>query len=515
VLYAAVGVIVGLTGGLGNALVTVNLAQLQGSLGLYANEIAWLPTAYAMTFVSCSLILIKLRIEYGARPFALIFTALYAAVTLAHLLVGGFAMAIAVRAASGIAAAALNTLTLQYIFQAAPPKWRVKSIAIGVGIPLLALPLARLFSTELLALGEWRALYNFELGLALISLAAVLLMPLPPSERHPTFEPLDFVSFPLLAAGLALLCAVLGLGRLDWWTDRAWLGWALAASVPLIIISLLIEHGRARPLLATRWLGSADIVRFMVVTLVYRIVSAEQTNGAVGLLNTMGLINDQLRPLFMLVLIGTALGVVVSAIWVRVDLTTPPIFLGIAVATVACLLDVGVTNLTRAPQFYVTQFLIAFATSVFLAPSLLFGLAHALTKGTGHIVSFVGVYGIMQTVGGLAGSALVQTYQVMREKVHSGAIVEHLTLADPMVADRVRQGASAMTATDPDASLATVKGVALLGRQATVEANVLAYDDVFMLVALIAAAATLYLAYVNAHRWYANHAMRRAVEVAA
>lgn len=502
-----VGVIVGLTGALGNAMITVNLPQLQGSLGLYSYEIAWLPTAYAMTYVTSSLLLIKLRIEFGLRPFALMFTGTYVLATLAHLLVGSFASAIVVRAASGVAAAALNTLTIYFIMQAAPPKWRIKSVAFGVGIPQLAIPLARLFSTDLLALGEWRALYCFELGLAMISFAGVLLLPLPPSVKARTFERLDFVTFPLLAAGFALLCAVLGLGRTLWWTDVHWLGWALAASVPLIGGALMIEHGRSRPLLATRWLGSADIVRFIIVTIMFKIASAEQTSGAVGLLNAFGLNNDQLHPLFLIVLVATVLGCLAAAIMVRVDNTVPPIRLAIGATAVACFLDYGATNITRAPQFYLTQGLIAFCSTLFLAPSLLFGLGNALTKGPSHIISFVGLFGLIQTVGGLAGSALISTFEVIREKAHSSAIVDHLVLTDPLVAQRIERGGAIFGSTLTDPALRSAEGVATLARQATLEANVLAYNDVFLLIGALATLTTLYLIYVGSLRrlraWHA------------
>lgn len=40
VQYAIVGVVVALTGGLGNALITANLQYLQGPLGAYAYEMA-------------------------------------------------------------------------------------------------------------------------------------------------------------------------------------------------------------------------------------------------------------------------------------------------------------------------------------------------------------------------------------------------------------------------------------------------------------------------------------------
>ena len=67
VAYALVGLLVSLTGGLGNALVTANLLNLQGALGAYAAEMAWLPAAYVMTNVSMNLLLVKFRQQFGLR----------------------------------------------------------------------------------------------------------------------------------------------------------------------------------------------------------------------------------------------------------------------------------------------------------------------------------------------------------------------------------------------------------------------------------------------------------------
>jgi hypothetical protein len=110
IAYAAVAVLIGITGGLGNALVVVNLAQLQGALGLYLDEIAWLPSVFAMTSMSMNLLLIKFRQQFGLRQFTTGFVVLYSLVALTHSFVHTFASAIAVRAASGMAAAALNAL---------------------------------------------------------------------------------------------------------------------------------------------------------------------------------------------------------------------------------------------------------------------------------------------------------------------------------------------------------------------------------------------------------------------
>ena len=88
-----------------------------------------------------------------------------------------------VRAAHGMVAAALSSLGIYYQVQAWPARHRLKALTIGITGSSLAIPLARLFSTELLQIDEWRGLYFFELGLALVSLACVIALKLPPSDR--------------------------------------------------------------------------------------------------------------------------------------------------------------------------------------------------------------------------------------------------------------------------------------------------------------------------------------------
>ena len=224
-LFALVGVLVAITGGLGNALVIANLQYLQGALGATTAEMAWLPAAYVMTNVCMNLLLVKFRQQFGLRAFTEVFLVLYALVTFGHLFVNDLSSAIAVRAAHGMVGAALSSLGLYYMIQAFPAKWRLKALVLGLGTAQLALPLARLFSEDLLQIAEWRGLYLFELGLALICLGCVFLLKLPPGDRFKTFEKLDFLTFAILASGVALLCAVLSLGRIDWWLEAPWIGW--------------------------------------------------------------------------------------------------------------------------------------------------------------------------------------------------------------------------------------------------------------------------------------------------
>ena len=69
IAYFFIGILTGITGGLGNALVSVNLASIQGALGLGPVEGAWLPAAYVATNVCANLVLVRMRVEFGLQRF--------------------------------------------------------------------------------------------------------------------------------------------------------------------------------------------------------------------------------------------------------------------------------------------------------------------------------------------------------------------------------------------------------------------------------------------------------------
>lgn len=484
-LFAMVGVLVAITGGLGNALVIANLQYLQGALGATTAEMAWLPAAYVMTNVCMNLLLVKFRQQFGLRAFTEVFLVLYALVTFGHLFVNDLNSAIAVRAAHGMVGAALSSLGLYYMIQAFPAKWRLKALVLGLGTAQLALPLARLFSEDLLQIAEWRGLYLFELGMALICLGCVFLLKLPPGDRFKTFEKLDFLTFAILATGVALLCAVLSLGRIDWWLEAPWIGVASACSLVLIMAGLAIEHNRANPLLMTRWLGSGVMIRLALAVVLIRMVLSEQSTGAVGFMQMLNMSYQQMHTLYVVMLAGAIAGLVVSALTINPAHLLMPLVISLALMATGSVMDSFSSNLTRPQNLYVSQFLLGFGGTFFLGPTMVLGTKNVLTNPR-NLVSFSVMFGICQNLGGLMGAALLGTFQIVREKYHSSMIVEHLTLLDPRVAARVQSGGSAYGGVVADPELRNLMGIRSLATAATREANVMAYNDVFMLIAIIA-----------------------------
>lgn len=494
--YAVVAVIMALVATLGNALVTVNLPNLAGALGIYTAEASLLPAAYVAMNASANLLLIKARQQFGIPAVTNTLLIVYAAVSLLQLVIPGFEMAMLVRAVSGMTAAGLSTMTLYNLLQAVPPAKRAAALVVGISLTQFGTPLARLFPVEMLALGGWHGLHLIEAGLALAALAALLILPLPPSDRSPAFEPLDFVTVALAVPAISLICAVLGAGRVVWWTDTPWLGVALAVAVPLLVTALVIEHYRARPLLQTKWIGTRDIMRFAIVALLVRLALAEQTYGAVGLLTSAGLNNDQLRGLFAVVIVAMVVGLGVTLATLSPARIPYLIIAASLVIALGAGLDTGSTNLTRPAQLMLSQALIAFGTMLFIGPALAYGFLRMLERGPSHLVTFIVLFSTTQNLGGLGGAALLGTYQVASARAHAVSLAERVLPSDPLVAERLRTGAQGVARVLVDPAARTTQGAAALGRDLTREANVLAFNDVFRLVTVIALLTAAYVAYI-------------------
>lgn len=495
VSYMIASLTLALTQGLGMNLVTANIQQIQGSIGATSNEATWMVAAYMAPNASLALALVKIRTQFGLRNFAEVSILGFVIACSLNFFISDLSSAIVVRFMSGIAAAPLSTLGFLYMLEPFPP---AKKMQFGLPLALtntaMAAPLARLISPSLLDINGWHTITTLEIGFALVALCLVYLLPLgQPQPRAKVIEKLDIVSYLFIAVSFGAMAVALVLGRLYWWLEAPWIGGLFVLSVSCITVAVMIELNRTNHLLDIRWLASPAMLHFTGALLIFRVVLSEQTSGASGLFQVLGLTNDQTMPLYAIILGATAVGGLCCAAVMKPG-REPAIHLVALVALVTgALMDSRATNLTRPEQMFYSQALIAFAGALFLPPALLTGLMSALKKGPNYILSFIIVFLTTQSLGGLLGSALFGTFITLREKYHSNILVEHLALTDPVVAQRVTQLGGVYARTLTDKTLQNAEGVALLAQQATREANVLAYNDAFFLIAMIGAFAFVIL----------------------
>lgn len=483
--YGASGILAGLTGGLGNALVTANLPFFQGTLGLTAEEAAWIPAVYVMTNVCANLVLVKFRQQFGLDLFVKLVLAAYLLTAVAHLFLHGFWSAILIRAASGVAAAGLTALSVLCLFQAMPPSKRIAAILIGISLPQLAVPIARALAPSLLEWGDWRMSYYFEVGLALMTLAAAAAFPLPPGKLEKVFERTDLLTISLFLPGIALLCAALGLGRLLWWTDTSWIGWALAGALLLLTAAFLVEQRRSNPLLRTSWMGQWVIVRIALVAIFVRILLSEQSFGSIGLLSAVGMGIDQFETLYIIVSAASLAGLVLTMLIFRPQAPARPIQIACLLIAAGAFLDASATNLSRPSNLYLSQALIGFGALMFVGPAMVIGVSRTLLAGRENFISWLVLFGATQNLGGLIGNAAFGTFQTIRAKVHFAHLSDHVVATDPLIADRLAGSARQIGQLVTDPALQSAQGGLLLARQVGREANILAFNDIFFLIAIL------------------------------
>jgi MFS family permease len=492
--YLIASTTLALTQGLGVNMITASLPQIQGEIGATTNEATWMVAAYMAPNVSMALALVKIRNQYGLRNFAEISIVGFVIACILNLYISDLGSAIVVRFMSGIAASPMSSLGFFYMLEAFPPAKKMQ-----VGLPLaltnisLGAPLSRVISPALLDLGGWHSLTLLELALAMICFSFVYLLPLTPIPRARVIEKLDIASYLFIAIGFGSIAVALVLGRLYWWMEAPWLGILLAVAFASMMLAAVIELNRKNPFIDIRWLASPAVLHFAAVLLVFRIVLSEQTSGAAGLFQTLGISNAQMTGLYAIISAATLVGGLACACMMRPGWEPRIYLIALVLLFVGAMMDSRSTSLTRPEQMYVSQALIAFAGALFLPPAMLTGLTNALKKGPNYILSFFIVFVTTQSIGGLLGSALFGTFVTIREKYHSSILVEHLAMTDPSVAQRIAQLGGAYSRVLTDKTLLNAEGVSLLGQQATREANVLAYNDAFLLIAMLAGVAFIAL----------------------
>ena len=505
VLYLLIGLVIGLTAGFQNGLLVANLPQIQGALGLTPMEGGWISVAYNMTNACITVLLYKIRQQFGMALFSKItlFFLLFATSmqwlvssdltdTFIGLWFDPYHLEVLTRALSGMVASAMTILAVFYCLQAMPTAKRINGFLLGFGVVQFGIPLSRIISPYLAADGQLEPLFLLEFGLALICFGLINLLELPPGNTQKVFEKLDILSFSFFAVGLAALSVFLVQGRILWWSTP-WLIYPLMIAPVFIFIALWIETHRKSPMLQVRWMRSRNIIAFMITGATMRILLSEQTVGAAGLLANLGYGNDQLVTFYTVIFVASVLALGIS-FWRTnaLELRRPVIF-AVALIALGAWLDTGVSVNSAPYMFYVSQFLIAFAAIYFMGPLVFEGMFRAIANGPAYIISFSVIFSISQTIGGLAGAAAIQAFTTIRTQMHYSDMVNTFNFGDPALAGKVAATSGALSAQTTDAAQAKTTAMAQILQGIQRQATVAAYDDLFFILAVLSTMTTIIL----------------------
>ena len=503
VLYLLIGILVGLIAGFQNGLLVVNLPNIQGSLGLTPVEGGWISVTYNMTNACITVLLYKIRQQFGISSFSKIALFLLLLATSLQWIVSSglltvyidnllepYYLELIARGISGIAASAMTVLAIFYSLQGMPVAKRISGMILGFGLVQFGTPLARIVSPYLAVEGDIENLFLFQFGLALLCFGLINLLELPPGKTDKVFEKLDILSFTFFAGGLAALCVFLVQGRIVWWTTP-WLSYPLIIAFVCINIALWIETHRKNPMLQVRWMRSRNVIAFMITGAVMRILLSETSVGAAGLLTNLGYGNDQMVGFYAVVLAASLLALLISMWLLKATELRRPVIIAVALIALGAWLDTGAFRKSTSEMFDASQFLIAFSAIYFMGPMVFEGMIRAIANGPAYIISFSVIFSISQTIGGLAGAAIIQAFTTIRTQSHYANMMNSANLGDPAALPQIIQNV-------------------------TLQATVAAYRDLFFVAAVMASVTTIILLLNFAyHRYHKRNPLGKELAILA
>lgn len=143
--------------------------------------------------------------------------------------------------------------------------------------------------------------------------------------------------------------------------------------------------------------------------------------------------------------------------------------------------------MTRPQDRYLTQAVIAFAAVFAMGPMMMEGMLRAFDAGQSYVISFIAVFSLSQSIGGLAGVALLSAFHTFRLKTHLIDAGRTLTLANQQLGQALAGAAQRIAPVQADVALRQQAAASAIGQKVGREAAVLAFNDVFFLIGTLAA----------------------------
>lgn len=470
-LVYALGWIVALfAAGLQNNLTIANINQIQGYLGITPAEGAILTACYYMGYAWTSVVLFKIRQQFGMRIF---FGGVVSILCVAHIIQmfsDSFYIYAFSRFLNGLVGSGLSTFCAYYAMQMLPKTKTYLVMCVSVGLMQVGSPFARWLDPYLM-LGEDAHLVAFiDMGTTLFVLAAYLLIELPPSQLGKAFSIKDIPSLTLYAIGTATFCLIFSVGNIIWW-DKPWIAYGMCIGIVCIVGFFLIEINRDKPLINFSFVGTLQVFKLALAGAFARMCLTEQTTGATGLFrNVLGYTDYQLANYYGVVALGALFGGISCIAMMGYKRTSVILILSFIMLIIGSFASTDLSPSITPAQLYIPQFLIAAASVFFIGPLFAEGIVVSLPRGGGYVLTFIAIFSFSQSVFGQLGSALVTTFIKVRTASRLQDIINHAPDTSPALS------------VNPD-----------FITEMTKQAGVMAYSDLFAIVGYIAIGIFLFL----------------------
>ena len=175
---------------LDTTIVSVTLGNIQYHLGSGVIPLQWVVNAYSLVFASLMLLAGSLSDRFGRKTFMVAGIVVFCAGSLVCALAPSVGWVIGGRAVMGVGAAASEPGTLSVIRQLFPDRReRARALGAWAAVSGLALALGPVLGGVLIAIGDWRDVFWFNLAVGAVLLVAVARFV--PNSADPQDGPVD------------------------------------------------------------------------------------------------------------------------------------------------------------------------------------------------------------------------------------------------------------------------------------------------------------------------------------
>jgi len=228
-----------------NTLLTVALPTVGRDLGSGTTALQWVTGAYSLTFGGLLLTAGSAADRLGRRRVLLVGLSAFGLISLAVLAVSSAGELIALRAALGVAAAAMAPITNSLVFRLFDQEaLRMRAMTLMIIVGMSGFTLGPLLGGTALAHMRWEWLLVVNAPIALIAWIGVRLGVPADRAEDLTGDPLDLPGAVLSITAIGLACYTLTSGVQEGWLSVATVGSALGA---LLAVVLLLWHERHTP----------------------------------------------------------------------------------------------------------------------------------------------------------------------------------------------------------------------------------------------------------------------------
>jgi EmrB/QacA subfamily drug resistance transporter len=322
---------------LDTTIVSVALGNIQFDLGAGVIPLQWVVNAYSLVFASLMLIAGSLSDRLGRKWVMLVGIVIFCGGSVMCAVAPNVGMLIGGRAVMGVGAAASEPGTLSVIRHLYPDHaQRARALGAWAAVSGLSLALGPVIGGLLIATGDWRAVFWFNLalgGLLLLAAAAYV-----PNSSDPQPGRLDIRGFLLGAVMLGSLIYA-GISGEQYGYSTSWIIALFVVSGVALVAFVAVERRERNPMLDMRYLNKPVVSNALFVAFaVYFGVFSIFFFTALYLDLVVGYSGGQMAEVFAPMAAAIVIGSVISGFWVGFVGPRGPMLLGCVVAAGGILL---------------------------------------------------------------------------------------------------------------------------------------------------------------------------------